>query len=246
MECWSVPHIMSFNMWQSETYLGGKWILLVWHFINNSDLSGLCGETIMCEDGMLQCISPCFCHLQATTLGVCFLKGWRSQRLLEKKKNMRLLSKEQKDRKMNDSTRCVWKWHASWCVQKATGPFTMSTFQESRKTAYFLASLHFTRDPQGLKRVVPKSWIIFTAEDRTPNETLHLCVVNKIMFSSACCLSQCTKSFPQRHDTELICCNLMIYSPGSPFWEEDLGVWRLIRARTQQSGSLKPWDNWKQ
>lgn len=88
--CWSVPqNYVPFNVRQSGTftpYLTGKVFNSVWSLKNDSGLRGLCGETIVSEDGMLHRTSPC---LLSSTVWVT-ASGFLTGRLLKKKKKILL------------------------------------------------------------------------------------------------------------------------------------------------------------
>lgn len=136
-----------FNVRQSGTftrYLTGKFINSVWSLKNDSGLRGLCGETIVSEDGMLHRTSPRLLSstVWVTASGVRFLKG----RLLEKKKillkcveNMWSLYPVSFQRTKDIGIWIVPPGVPACFMMCTEGQWTstMSTFQESRKTTYF-------------------------------------------------------------------------------------------------------------
>jgi len=88
--------------------------------------SGLSGETIVCEDGIKHSTSLCL----LTSMSDCFRCSFPYRDDCSNRENLFrlcwndpvcltcLFPENKRWRNMKFSTRCLWKWCASWCVQR--------------------------------------------------------------------------------------------------------------------------------
>lgn len=154
-------------------------------FSVESGLSGLCGETIVCEDGMLHSLSLCLLTSMSDCFRCSFLsRDGRSKKTFCWKSVVSLFAlcpKNKRHRNMNCSTRCLWKWRDSWCVQREriiSEPPQCQLLRNQEKRLLLLArhKSHFSCSSKGIRTCFngPRGWTVFSAQIRTINETLHL------------------------------------------------------------------------